>query len=477
MNSVRVSNRLLIRSLTTDASGNLSICQQVQPSDYRWFQTIATLYEKWSPVAWTFVFEPSISLIVASGAGVGGYDYDVTDPPPADMEALSSYGGAIHFSARDAAGFPFQPRAEWKRELLCDNAGEGVTTDAHLYNQATFYLIMNGCPVSCVIGQLFLQATIRFSVPQVHDVATLPIWSEIGYGATPAVAGPGPSPSGLYLSSCIGNRMFEAVKSYTATVPDIIRVLRAGCYWLDFSMAGKFSSWSTGAGAWAALSPDTINATYRDNGLPFINGVRLVPDYPSITATNCVLNNGAVVPGGLGSVASASTFWNSSVKVHLEVGDTIQYKFMTGGTSVNYEPNQDAGYGADTFAAVLRMTADNSQYQGTAGLPYPRMALYRGPSFPALPETPLPAALTPISRLVCGASTSTATDAPMGAAQSLSHPLPPPVRSRSCSRSEPSSDDEDGTPSVVSTASLDALRTMSLADKPAGSAEAARRKK
>jgi len=135
---------------------------------FPWLCRTAQNYESYKFSKLVYRFTPTCSSATA-GIIVMAVDYDSTDGPPADKQAISSYGGNVRGNVWNKLSLNVHPKPQplWFFVSQDPNTINPPNTDIKLYNIGKmFYGVFNGATTGTVVGELSVDYEVEFRDPQ-----------------------------------------------------------------------------------------------------------------------------------------------------------------------------------------------------------------------------------------------------------------------------------------------------------------------
>lgn len=201
------------------------------PTTFPWLAPIAGRFESYTLNRLSFEYVPFCSS-ATNGCVIMSPDYDVSDYPPEDVVAISSFPNSVRTPAWQCARMVCDPKLLVKlvaeRMVRSDNISD---VDLKLYDTLVFYLATYGGENQNTIGSVWIEYDITLRTPNMDTSV-----DESGSARCTAVVGTTPAlPLGTapqVLNGSVYSPVMETVSS------DTIRIKRPGDYCLQCTTAG-----------------------------------------------------------------------------------------------------------------------------------------------------------------------------------------------------------------------------------------------
>lgn len=135
------------------------------PNIYPWLNTMAPLYEEYKCVSKRFLYETE-SATTATGAVILAYDYDALDSAPADKQSALTIADNVRTAPWARADLNLRPADLSRRGSLYTRTGTVSGSDLKTYDQGQFHLCTSGQADTSVVGELWVEYTFHFFIPQ-----------------------------------------------------------------------------------------------------------------------------------------------------------------------------------------------------------------------------------------------------------------------------------------------------------------------
>lgn len=174
--AVRFSNTEFIADVSAPTPGatgpvltlNLN---PTNPSAFPWLSRIAAGYELYRFRRLVVRYTPSCSTQTA-GIVVGAFDYDASDAPPTNKQALSSYEGAVRGNVWNKLSCAVKPMAGWYYTgTVGSSVSNPANTDLKMYDLGKFYLGVYNQNSAGAVGEISVDYEVEFAKP---DSGSLP---------------------------------------------------------------------------------------------------------------------------------------------------------------------------------------------------------------------------------------------------------------------------------------------------------------
>lgn len=147
---------------------------------FNWLSTIAMRYERYQFERLRFIYEPRCSTATA-GSVILAVDYDPLDASPVTKQDVYAYSHSAQSSAWDECCFTVDPAVLRSRGTLYSRVGQNPAgSDLKTYDLGNLWLCRSGFAGTDVCGELFVEYSVRLTIPQVSK--TTQSW----YGAASA---------------------------------------------------------------------------------------------------------------------------------------------------------------------------------------------------------------------------------------------------------------------------------------------------
>lgn len=280
--SMIIKHRELIgqRNLTNISEPTLLLT--FQPGNLSWLRAFSSRFEYYE------VLSATIEIVSASGANAAGshavsIDYDVSDLPPADYNAMYNGGNVVSACVWKDINLKVKPQNIHPRRKLCTQGFAPPGTDNKLYDAFNVY---HYAP-NTTYAEYYISYEVKLTVPQIAgNVAgvvegTGEVTNPVGnqqYFSGLKVGGDGKVPVGVRKPTPLEvaeRNMFEGV--------DVIELAKNAAYILE--LYGK----TNGADA-ASLNQ------YRSDGITFkdlhTQNMKTVDDKETCSFMECITDNG-----------------------------------------------------------------------------------------------------------------------------------------------------------------------------------------
>lgn len=146
----------------------------VQPgldSSFPWLSCMANLYESYILEDLCYEFQ-TMAPTTTTGTVMSAVDYDASDPAPLDKTQLASYQGY----ARSSPWNSFKQRSpkedlHKQKTYFVRSSPLAANQDVKLYDVGNFFIATQGQADTASIGELYVHYSVRFSTPQLGNIA------------------------------------------------------------------------------------------------------------------------------------------------------------------------------------------------------------------------------------------------------------------------------------------------------------------
>lgn len=142
-------------------------CNPGLASLFPWLSQIAPSYDQHSEISLAFLFEPE-QASTATGAVILSFDYDATDPAPVDKVSALETKDSVRAAPWVPCRLQLNPSDLKRRcaEALFVRTGTVTNTDIKTYDLGVLNVSTVGQASTATVGELWVEYTIRLSVPQ-----------------------------------------------------------------------------------------------------------------------------------------------------------------------------------------------------------------------------------------------------------------------------------------------------------------------
>lgn len=198
------------------------------PALHPWLSSIAPNYEEYEVISKSFVFETE-SPTSTTGVVVLCYDYDALDASPANKASALQYSDNIRSAPWVRSVLSLRSDDLRKRGCLYVRTGPVASSDLKTYDLGNLIVCTSGQANTNIIGELWVDYTIRLRVPQPVDTTSVALSQHVRSSA-PTTASPFASPitssgssaivsiSGSVLTFLLGGRFLVSSSIYATTV-------------------------------------------------------------------------------------------------------------------------------------------------------------------------------------------------------------------------------------------------------------------
>lgn len=139
-------------------------------SSFPWLAQLAGSFEIYRFERLAVVYSPACSTLTG-GSVYLAFDYDANDPPPGSITQIVSYAGASRCAPWADARATYNPVFADKIVRFRNTRPYATPggSDQRLYDCANFYVATAGTPAAGFLGELFVEYTIEFRIPQLES--------------------------------------------------------------------------------------------------------------------------------------------------------------------------------------------------------------------------------------------------------------------------------------------------------------------
>lgn len=175
-----------------------------------WLSRVALGYELYRFRRLEFTYTPTCST-TRGGMIVMAVDYDATDAPPANKQAISGYDGSVRSNIWAKLTLRAKPMAGWYYTGMGGVTSNPAGTDKKLYDLGNFYLGVYNHDHSGAVGELAVSYDVEFMKP---DYTAAVGFSEFIYPTQPSfelIGGTTQAQNGQNVFSIINNGPGSAI--------------------------------------------------------------------------------------------------------------------------------------------------------------------------------------------------------------------------------------------------------------------------
>lgn len=231
------------------------------PGTFPWLSSVASSYESYVFESLKFFYEPQVAT-TTGGYAMLSVDYDASDPAPTTKQQAADYMSSVRCQTWSSCIHTSEKKNLRKRSSYYVRRGAlAANQDVKLYDVGNLYAIAAIQGVTTVIGELYVEYTVRLSTPQIGTVGV----GEAIYGVFSGTVNTAPcaTVTGILPATVVSTGTSTSVSTFTFQQPweGYVTVVLAGTTLAGIAGSGTATSVeindvydATAVEAWALYS-------------------------------------------------------------------------------------------------------------------------------------------------------------------------------------------------------------------------------